>query len=663
MRIVTLLALALLAGCEDGPLKVGGLCQGNADCPPSQVCVGGFCSATCATDSDCPSGQICRDNVCLKACAQHTECEPGTSDRACVEGGCEPVLPPGYAYAGDDLEVGEGDVVTLSANGSFVIGDDPTFTWELVGSVPKGAVAVLEPVSGGKGDGVVAGTVRFDAPAVLEDTRLTFRLTLSAPGGASSEDTMEVTVQNSVNEPPVADAVASISQAEVGDEIELSAEASTDPNPADTLTFTWTFVDEGTGAELTLAVEDLVGDGSRIRVKAPALPVATSLLARVTVSDGRATDEAAVAILVAAAADWCDPAVPDSCDDGSSCTADSCGADSLCVRVPTNEGKGCDDGDLCTGDGACAAGVCAGAPPVVCDDGLSCTDDSCDGGCVYRPNGQPCDLEGQCPKPVITVVEGTAVKPQTVLQLSGAKSIPHDAAILGWSWAVVEPPGSHGVFKPSPDVVAPTFTVDVAGVYRFSLTVTDDAGLESCAPTELEVVVAPAALIYVEVTWDTPGDSDQSDTGFKKGADLDLHVLHPQATGPDVDGDGEPDGWFNVPYDCFWFNPTPSWPATLERDDVDGAGPESLSFQQLEAGAVYRIGVHYWDDNGFGPSTATVRVWVEGELTLEVATELTSLDLWRVATIGPGPVVQPRSGSAGGWDIAPGYVDPTFTPQ
>lgn len=664
-RVWTGLALFLLltTACKDEPLKVGGLCQGDAECPPSQVCLGGFCSATCATDSDCPSGQICRDSVCLQACERHTECEPGTSDRACVDGGCEPVAAPGWAFAGLDFEAGEGDVVTLTANGSFVTGEAPTFTWELVGSVPKGAVAVLEAVS--KSDGVSAATVRFEAPTVSEDTRLTFRLTLKDPDGASSEDTVDVTVRNSIGEPPVASLVASVSEAQVGVPIELSAEASTDPNPDDVLTFTWSFTDEGSGEALTVPFEDLSTDARRIRIAAPSFKTDTSLVARVVVSDGTASDVATAAIQVAASPGWCDPAVPGSCDDGSSCTTDTCGEDHLCAHAPTNEAQVCDDGDPCTTDGACAAGVCAGAPPVVCDDGLDCTDDSCgEKGCVYRPNGQPCDLQGECPKPVITVIEGTQVQPQTVLQLSAAKSIPYDASILEWKWSVVPPKGGHGVFEASDDIVAPTFKVIVAGVYRFSLTVVDDAGLASCAPTELEVVVTPAALVYVEVTWDTPGDEDQNDEGFKKGADLDLHVLHPSATGADIDGDGSPDGWFNVPYDCFWFNPKPPWSATLERDDVDGAGPETLSFQQLEDGAVYRVGVHYWDDNGFGPSFATVRVWIEGKLMLESGgVELVPLDMWRAATIGPGPVVMPRQNPEGGLDIAPDYVDPTFQPQ
>jgi hypothetical protein len=115
----------------------------------------------------------------------------------------------------------------------------------------------------------------------------------------------------------------------------------------------------------------------------------------------------------------CDPATgcmntPVDCDDGDACTDDSCfagvGSSDCCVP---HDGPGCDDGACqaavcridpacCEGDGqwgpACAesaASLCADLcsiaecahPPVVCDDGNACTDDSCDPatGCVYTP--------------------------------------------------------------------------------------------------------------------------------------------------------------------------------------------------------------------------------------------------------------------------------------
>jgi subtilisin-like proprotein convertase family protein len=60
----------------------------------------------------------------------------------------------------------------------------------------------------------------------------------------------------------------------------------------------------------------------------------------------------------------------------------------------------CQDGNLCNGAEVCVAGACAAGKPVVCDDGLFCTIDSCDtptGTCNHAPNrcgdGDSCSVD------------------------------------------------------------------------------------------------------------------------------------------------------------------------------------------------------------------------------------------------------------------------------
>jgi hypothetical protein len=111
----------------------------------------------------------------------------------------------------------------------------------------------------------------------------------------------------------------------------------------------------------------------------------------------------------------CQPGTPVDCDDGFSCTVDSCDplTDS-CVSIPDD--AVCDDGLFCTGSESCVGGACvAGAAPCPgqrcdedsgtcgacltvtdCDDGLFCTgSESCVGGaCVAGSNpcpAQACD--------------------------------------------------------------------------------------------------------------------------------------------------------------------------------------------------------------------------------------------------------------------------------
>ena len=111
------------------------------------------------------------------------------------------------------------------------------------------------------------------------------------------------------------------------------------------------------------------------------------------------------------------------------------------------------------------------------------------------------------------------------------------------------------------------------------------------------------------------------------------------AEGPDIDNDGEPNGWFDVPWDCFWFNPDPDWsppgpegtPVCPEKDY--DYGPESITFAPGEE-LTYRVGVNGWNDHGYGPSYATVRVYIYGALAFEFAdVKLQKLLTWEVCEI------------------------------
>ncbi|MBN1770443.1 MAG: putative metal-binding motif-containing protein [Deltaproteobacteria bacterium] len=92
------------------------------------------------------------------------------------------------------------------------------------------------------------------------------------------------------------------------------------------------------------------------------------------------------------AARGCRPGTPPSCSDGVACTDDACNpATDTCVNTPID--SRCDDGQLCNGAERCLgmAGCQPGTPPT-CDDGLSCTVDTCNpagaggaGACVNTP--------------------------------------------------------------------------------------------------------------------------------------------------------------------------------------------------------------------------------------------------------------------------------------
>ena len=308
--------------------------------------------------------------------------------------------------------------------------------------------------------------------------------------------------------------------------------------------------------------------------------------------------------------------------------------------------------------------------------GKQCGADGCGDSCGVCTAGKLCqnglciNAEGDCPKAVIKCTEGEAVIPQTILHLYGDDSYAANGTIQKYEWVAEQPAGSQSVFVPSHTFPNPTFETNVAGVYTFQLTVYDQTNSPSCIPAEYEVVVIPDEAIHIELLWHTPNDPDETDTGPEAGSDLDLHFLHPWAAGPDIDGDGQPDGWFDIPFDCFWFNAHPNWgsydPAInddpgLDRDDTDGAGPENTNLD-IPENVHYRVGVHYWNDHGYGAAFATVRVYIYAQLVFELPdVMLADSDMWEVCTIEwPAGKVEIITDEDGQFKITPEYHNPYF---
>ncbi len=256
-----------------------------------------------------------------------------------------------------------------------------------------------------------------------------------------------------------------------------------------------------------------------------------------------------------------------------------------------------------------------------------------------------------CPVALVTVQEGEQVVPQTVLHLKGSASYaPGGGSVSKYVWTVAkQPEGYKQTFVPGANFPDPTFTTNAAGTYEFCLDVYDNQSppKKSCGdPVCVEVLVIPSEALHAELLWKTPADSDETNQGQGVGADMDLHLAHPLAQGQDLDCDGEPDPWFNQPFDCFWFNPMPKWgsasttddDAHLDLDDTDGAGPENINLD-VPQGTVseplqYSVGVHYWNDHGFGKSYATVRIYVLGNLKVEYKDqEMSPVDMWYVGKI------------------------------
>jgi hypothetical protein len=284
-----------------------------------------------------------------------------------------------------------------------------------------------------------------------------------------------------------------------------------------------------------------------------------------------------------------------------------------------------------------------------------------------------------CPQPVLDMAEVGPVLPQAVIHLDGHRSVAVGGPLVSQVWSVEQPAQNRFLLIPGKTDLDVTHEANVAGDYRYRLDVCD-ANLCSddpaCGTTVFqELKAAPTQTIHCELTWDTPDDTDQFDEGPGMGADLDFHFADSFAQGPDLDGDGLPDGWFDIPYDTFWYNKNPEWAVpnpnindnpSLDRDDTDGSGPENLNLMIPQADHVYRIGVHYWDDHGFGASFPRVRCFIEGTLALDVRLEnggigMAKCDLWEAAAIEwPAKVAKAVTRQDGSPKVTPRYMNDAF---
>jgi len=222
--------------------------------------------------------------------------------------------------------------------------------------------------------------------------------------------------------------------------------------------------------------------------------------------------------------------------------------------------------------------------------------------------------------------------PLETIVFDGANSSDPDGSVKRYEWSIIDrPEDSTARLTPNSNVEKPKLFLDLAGTYRVELVVYDDEDIASCGEQQaiVEISAVPDEDIHVQLVWGTAADSDQSDSD---GTDLDLHYLNPKAS-----------SWNEAPWDIFWNHKTADWgqenvpddDPSLDIDDVDGAGPENINHHNPRSGSQYTVGVYYYDDHGFGPSYATVRIYINGILAREYKNKFMSgtFDFWKVARI------------------------------
>ena len=172
---------------------------------------------------------------------------------------------PPVVGAGDDQEVVEGDTVSLSGTATDDDPEDaPTYSW-----THDGALAIT--ITGS--DSLSAS---FTAPNVAANTTVTVTLTVN-DGTVDVSDTLQVTITDSTNHPPVVGA-GDDQEAVEGDTVSLSGTA-TDDDPEDAPTYSWTH-------DGALAITITGSDSLSASFTAPNVAANTTVTVTLTVNDG-----------------------------------------------------------------------------------------------------------------------------------------------------------------------------------------------------------------------------------------------------------------------------------------------------------------------------------------------------------------------------------------
>lgn len=219
--------------------------------------------------------------------------------------------------------------------------------------------------------------------------------------------------------------------------------------------------------------------------------------------------------------------------------------------------------------------------------------------------------------PVAVIDCDTVVRPLTTYDLDGRGSYdPQGNEITTYEWTLFGAPEGSTSELINGNTDYATLFIDTAGEWDVGLSVTNSVGLTS-APTRCIFDAIPEDKIHVELSWNT-GDTD-----------LDLHLVQ------------EGFDFFDNRGDCCWCNKNPNWGSSgssddplLALDNVVGYGPEDLTVDDPADGD-YHVKVHYFKDlQGSGNvTTATVKIWLNGELADTYSQNLTHNQVWDVGYI------------------------------
>lgn len=237
---------------------------------------------------------------------------------------------------------------------------------------------------------------------------------------------------------------------------------------------------------------------------------------------------------------------------------------------------------------------------------------------VKAPSGLTDGYTGTAGQPTITndqADQQTVGETTTTTTMSGTVS----GADGDGYWAIVESDGtvrSMGRLQGGGGTYSQTIPIFCGTQYL--LRFFSNASGRAYYRSTLDRTDCTEAGLRVQLAWDTDI------------TDVDLHLLKPGGSYRDSFSD------------CYYANPNPDWGTTgdtgdnpqLDVDDTQGYGPENIRVDPGEDGN-YRVIVHYYSDDGQGPSVSWVEIYVNGQRAGSFGPhELPSTGaLWQVADV------------------------------
>ncbi len=310
---------------------------------------------------------------------------------------------------------------------------------------------------------------------------------------------------------------------------------------------------------------------------------------------------------------------------------------SSCELTNVADQTECDTGVYCSVNEVCEDGICVGDPRDCSALDQECYDGVCDeagGECIAIFTCDPCD-DGT---PTADAGPDQDVLPNTPVTLDGSGSSDPNDQDLSYEWRIDSRPDGSSANLSSTTAESPTILADVAGEYEICLTVTNP---DECTSGEscMTLTITPGDGLHIELTWDpAPGEVIDLDLHYRApgGSWFSYYIGPPGQSGCGGNADSV---WFCTPNPDWGGDPLgspdgdPDNDPYLDIDDEVGDAPENINQDVLFDGQDFRVGVHHWTDNGYGPEEARVRIYFNGFLEFEEFRTIACGEFWEVATI------------------------------